>query len=214
MTKMSPFRQSYQDPTANCFTYDTKYGSSVSVSELSVRFNITTLSHSLDSGKVYIVAHYPGLLIRNLNNYLMKVKDWKELKQQNKANYITISISGVTLMRFRETANDACDPKLIDDDAKWKKIVVNLIGCSPPYWYNNSKDHDGMKQTCNSRKELGDIKAFWPLHGNILNTNKVFDQYTKPCNNFQQLIFNAVLGHHYNGPDLLKIKIRLQNNFY
>ena len=214
MTKMSPFRQSYQDPTANCFTYDTKYGSSVSVSELSVRFNITTLSHSLDSGKVYIVAHYPGLLIRNLNNYLMKVKDWKELKQQNKANYITISISGVTLMRFRETANDACDPKLIDDDAKWKKIVVNLIGCSPPYWYNNSKDHDGMKQTCNSRKELGDIKAFWPLHGNILDTNKVFDQYTKPCNNFQQLIFNAVMGHDYSGSDLLKIKIRLQNNFY
>ena len=71
-----------------------------------------------------------------------------------------------------------------------------------------------MKQTCNSRKDLGDIKAFWPLHGNILNTNKVFDQYTKPCNNFQQLIFNAVLGHHYNGPDLLKIMIRLQNNFY
>ena len=207
MTKMSPFRQSYQDPTANCFTYDTKYGSSVSVSELSVRFNITTLSHSLDSGKVYIVAHYPGLLIRNLNNYLMKVKDWKELKPGNRNNYIRIAISGVTLMRFRETANETCDPNLIDDDAKWKLHVAKEIGCTPPYWNNNGTGLEEDEHICNSKAALGGMKAYWPMYGSILDTNKIFEKYPRPCNNFQQLIFNTVERQYNTKPKHLKIKI-------
>ena len=46
----------------------------------------------------------------------------------------TMMLSGVTLMRFRDTAVDVCDPKNIDDDAEWKRHVIEKIGCIPPYW--------------------------------------------------------------------------------
>lgn len=57
----SPFRPSYQDPNTNCVTYDTKYSSSVSLRSVTARFNITKFKHLfIDSGKVRILAHYPG----------------------------------------------------------------------------------------------------------------------------------------------------------
>ena len=70
---------------------------------------------------------------------------------QNDNNRMDISFSGVTLMRFRETANDACDPKLIDDDDEWKKRVIEKIGCIPPYWNNNIDDNEESKMICNSK---------------------------------------------------------------
>ena len=213
-TTQSPFHLSYQDPTTNCFTYDTKYSRSVSLSQLHVQFNITTLKRLLRKAKLYILVHYPGLLIRNMKTYLMKMKDWKELKPKNRNNYIRIAISGVTLMRFRETANDICDPNLIDDDAKWKQHVAKEIGCTPPYWNNNGKGLKEDEDICNSKEALGGMKAYWPMYGSILDTNKIFEKYTKPCNNFQQLIFNTVERQYNTQPDHLKIKIRLQNEMY
>ena len=37
----SPLHPSYQDPTINCFTYDTQYSKSVSLRQISIKFNIT-----------------------------------------------------------------------------------------------------------------------------------------------------------------------------
>ena len=213
-TTESPFHPSYQDPTTNCFTYDTKYSRSVSLSTLHVQFNITTLKRLLRKAKLYILVHYPGLLIRNMKTYLMKVKDWKELNPRNRNNYIRIAISGVTLMRFRETANETCDPNLIDDDAKWKLHVAKEIGCTPPYWNNNGTGLEEDEHICNSKAALGGMKAYWPMYGSILDTNKIFEKYPRPCNNFQQLIFNTVERQYNTKPKHLKIKIRLQNEMY
>ena len=144
----------------------------------------------------------------------MRVKHWEHLKPENRNNFISIYLSGVTLMRFRETAMDACDPKLIDDDTVWKQRVADEIGCIPPYWNNKTKDHNELKQTCKSEKELEVVEGYWPLHDSILDTNKIFKNYTKPCNSYQQFIFNKVENDYSKQPDILKIKISLQNEFY
>ena len=143
----------------------------------------------------------------------MKIKHFNELGPENGNNRMDISFSGVTLMRFRETAADACDPELINDDHEWKKRVIGEIGCIPPYWNNNTDDNQQPKRVCNSKPELELIKEYWRKGNNKL-AKKVFRKYTKPCTSFVQLIINSIVRHDYSAPDILEIKIRLQDDFY
>ena len=66
-----------------------------------------------------------------------------------------------------------------------------MSNIDPLYKVNKGEDHDELINTCNSTKQLDAMKAYWPLYGSILDTNKIFKKYLKPCNNFHQLIFNT-----------------------
>ena len=218
----SPLHQSYRDPTSNCFTYDTIYDPSLSLNSIKIKFNITKFQNLFEnSGKIYIQAHYPGILIRNMKMFLMKVSHWENLKPENGNNQILIQLPGVTVMRFRETADEACDPNLLDDDAKWKKEVVKTIGCIPPYWNNNTENnfpnnniiqnHDIPERICNSQEKLNLVKSYWPVDGGIL-ANPLFNSYMKPC--IKMTIFNTIYKDMEDDPELLKIKIRIQEELY
>ena len=140
-TQKYPLYASSQDPTVTCFTYNTKYNNFVSLPQIEVKLNITKFQHLFGgSGDLYILAHYPGQLIRNIRRYVMKIrrKYWNQIKSKNNNNYVMISISGLTVMRFRENDVDPCDPTLIDDDAGWKKHATKAVGCIPPYWKNKT----------------------------------------------------------------------------
>ena len=113
-----PLDYSYQDPTTNCVTYNTAYSNTVSLQTLKIKFNSTQFQRLFDhAGKLYVLAHYPGLMIREMKIYFMKIKDWHLLKPLNGNNDIRIQLLGVTSMRFRENAIEPCDPKLVDDDS-------------------------------------------------------------------------------------------------
>ena len=212
-TMPSYFRPSYQDPTTNCFTYDTIYSSNVTLTSFYVKFNITKLKNLFaDSGFIYIHVHYPGQMIRHMLRYLTRIRRFSELKRKNFNNQVTVSFSGITLMRFRETANDACDPKLIDDDSEWQKRAIRKIGCIPPYWNNNTDDCQEDETICDSKKELVFAKKFWRKWNGKL-AKKIFDNYTKPCNTFTHLS-NSILWHDHRASDILKINIRIQDDFY
>ena len=209
----SPLWRSYQDPLVNCFTYDTEYNSSVSLRQIEVKFNITKFQKLYrNSGRLYILAHYPGQLIRNIKNYIMKIKNWNELKSENHNNEIRITFSGLTVMRLRENAVDPCDPNMIDDDAEWKKHAIKAIGCIPPYWNNDSNHYLKPEKICNSKTDLDSIKAYWPRESSV-TARLVFQNYTKPCNSFEQLVFNSDV-NQYNDPDILKVYIKLRNDKY
>ena len=221
-TMGSPLRQGYHDPTTNCFTYDTPYNRSISLNTLKIKFNITKFQHLFEnSGKIYIQAHHPGLLIRNMKMFLMKVSHWENLKPENGNNQILIQLPGITVMRFRETADEACDPNLIDDDTKWKQEVVQKIGCIPPYWNNNTENHlptNNISQNyhtdamiCNSQEKLNLLKSYWPVDGGIL-ANPLFNSYMKPC--IKMTIFNTIYKDMEDDPEFLKIKIRIQEELY
>ena len=204
--------QRYQDPRTNCFTYNTEYSQSVSLNSMKIKFNITKFQHLLDhAGKIYILAHYPGVLIRDMKMFLMKVSHWENLKPENSNNQIQIELTGVTLMRFRATAAEKCDPELVDDDAKWKQRVIQTVGCVPPYWNNINVSHRDGKGICNTKKELSIMKSYWPIDGGHL-VNPIFDTYTRPCN--KMILFNTILKDYEDDPELLKIKIRMKEEFY
>ena len=135
---------------------------------------------------------------------------WNELRSENNNNYIEINFSGLTVMRLREDAVNPCDPTLLDDDAEWKKHATKTVGCIPPYQNNNS-NHESEK-ICSSKIELDSIKAYWPKEDSV-PAKHIFENYTKPCNSFEQLIFNSDVSY-FNVPDVLKIKIKLRNDKY
>lgn len=131
---------SYQDPTTNCFTYNTQFDNTVSLHALKIKFNTTKFQRLFDqAGKLYVLAHYPGIMIRDMRTFLMKIRNWHNLKPENGNNEMKIQFIGITLMRFRENAVEPCDPKLIDDDSAWRQYVDKQIGCVPPYWNNITK---------------------------------------------------------------------------
>ena len=209
----SPLQPSYRDPTLNCFTYNTEYSKSVSLREISIKFNITKFQNMFPlDGKLYIIAHYPGQLMRNIRKYMKKLNHWNELKSDNNNNHIVFSFSGLTVMRLRENAVNPCDPSLIDDDAEWKKHVIKTIGCIPPYWNNNSKHYLEPEKICSSKNELESIKAYWPKEDSVPAMH-IFQNYTRPCNSFEQLIFNTDVSH-YSESDILKVHIKLRNDKY
>ena len=210
-----PFHDSYQDPTTNCFTYNTEYNKSVSLRALSMRFNITKFQNFFgQSGRMYIKAHHPSLMIRDVKTFLTKISHWSSLKPENSNNEIRFVFQGVTLMRFRENAIDPCDPHLIDDDSEWRAHVEKKIGCIPTYWNNTTKNHTMhiSLDACRSQKTLSKVKEYWPIHGGI-KANDVFNHYTKPCN--KMILFNNVEKvAKANAHNLLKIKMRIQEEFY
>jgi hypothetical protein len=213
--KNFPFVSSYQDPTTNCVTYHTKYDPIISINALKVKFNITKFLDIFDDeGKMYVQAHYPGQMIRDVRTFLFKVSNWKFLSPKHNNNQILVQFPGVTLMRFRETAVETCDPGVDDDDSEWKEYVIKKIGCTPSYWNKNNQQllgHDEGK-ICTSTKDLNSFKSYWPIDGGKY-VNEVFKNYTKPCN--KMVIFNNINQMAYEKiPDVLKIKIRICEDFY
>ena len=207
-----PLSRSYQDPTTNCFTYETEHNSTVSLSSILFKFDIKKLEGLVgESAKLYIHAHYPGQLIRNTKTYLMSITVSDQMKLKLRLNQYMIRISGVTLMRFRETANDACDPTVTDDDAEWKKRVVKKVGCSPPYWNNNTVSYPQHEKICSSKEELALIEKYGPRNGKFL-AHEIFKTYPKPCN--KMIINNSILNNYYEKQKTLMIKISLQDEFY
>ena len=207
-----PLSRSYQDPTTNCFEYETEHNSSVSLSSILIELDIKKLEDLIgESAKLYIHAHYPGQLIRNTKTYLMNILVSDQMKLRRRLNKYMIRISGVTLMRFRDTANDACDPTVTDDDAEWKKRVVKKVGCSPPFWNNNSVNYPEHDKICSSKEELALIRKYGPRSGKFL-AHEFFKTYPKPCN--KMIINNSILNNYYEKQKTLMIKITLQDEFY
>ena len=59
---------------------------------------------------------------------------------------------------------------------------------------------------------LDRVKDFWPMAGGI-KANEVFKNYTKPCH--KMIVFNNMNHRVYeSAEDILKIKIRMREEFY
>ena len=206
---------SYQDPTTNCFTYNTQFDNTVSLHALKIKFNTTKFQRLFDqAGKLYVLAHYPGIMIRDMRTFLMKIRNWHNLKPANGNNQMKIQFIGITLMRFRENAVDPCDPTLIDDDSAWREYVDKQIGCIPPYWNNITTGRSNQKSlnSCTSQNMLSKLKEFWPIFGEIRAT-EAFKHYKKPCN--KMIIYHNVHNMGYEKfDDILKIKLEIREDFY
>ena len=80
------------------------------------------------------------------------------------------------------------------------------------YTDNNSIHYRESEKICNSKTELDSIKAYWPREDSV-PAKHIFENYTKPCNSFEQLILNSDVSY-FSVPDVLKIKIKLHYDKY
>ena len=214
-TQKSPLIASYQDPTTNCFTYNTRYDTNLTLNAVKVKLNVTKFVQTFDDGgKIYIQAHYPGQMIRDMRTFLFKISDWENINPNKGNNQVLIQFSGVTLMRFRPNGVDACDSQLENDDDEWMEYVKKKLRCTPSYWNKQSEDHHSHDQikTCSLKEDVRRFKSYWPMDGGRYSTG-VFKKYLRPCN--KMAIFTNIMQTPYDTKkDVLKIKFRVQENFY
>ena len=205
----------YHDPTTNCFEYSTPYDPNINLNAIKIKFNITRfLNVFTNEARLYVQAQYPGQLIRDVKTYLFKVADWDVLGPEHKNNQILVQFPGITLLRFRQNAKEACDPNLLNDDEAWKNNVIANIGCIPIYWNKTNKAYCNSNKInyCNSSEDYKKFKSYWPMFGGR-NANKPFRNYLKPCN--KMLLFNNINRLAYNDHnDTLKIKFRIRGSLY
>ena len=127
-----PLLSRYRDPSTNCFVYDTFNDPDINLYTLKMYFNITSLASIFsEEAKMYFHVHYPGQMVRNMKNYIVKVKDWHRFGSEQMNNEIFVQFPELTLYRFRDNALEACDQKLFDDDSKWMQNVIQVVGCIP-----------------------------------------------------------------------------------
>ena len=88
-----PLLSRYRDPSTNCFVYDTFNDPDINLYTLKMYFNITSLASIFsEEAKMYFHVHYPGQMVRNMKNYIVKVKDWHRFGSEQMNNEIFVQI--------------------------------------------------------------------------------------------------------------------------
>ena len=130
-----PFKLSYQDPNQICVTRqrNNKIGSTLNYETLkmdaNLLYNITADLH------IYI--HKLNELTKVLHKPIMSfsLNDFKELIQNPSLNnHYHFNINHIEMIQNRPDGNPPCNKSLIDDDSQFRHVVVQEIGCIPPYW--------------------------------------------------------------------------------
>ena len=170
-----PFYTSHIDPTTICFTRKSTYVRTLIRKSDAVLFSLEKMKEWNRYLYFNVYAHHPGQLTRVFDKPIFStVQD--VINKEN--NHLIFSISQVSVLRKRPNANFPCDPKLQDDERKFKEVVMERIGCTPNYW-DMILDISSLPDKCTRPSQLmsvyDDIKSFKQL----LNT------YKPPCNDMR-----------------------------
>ena len=76
---------------------------------------------------------------------------------------------------------------------------------------NISQNYHTDAMICNSQVKQDMLKSCWPVDGGIL-ANPLFNSSMKPC--IKMAIFNTIYKDMEDDPELLKMKIRIQEELY
>ena len=163
---------SYQDPLKLCFTRKTIFEKDIIRREdlLWMQRAKSLLSILGPRAKIILYIHPQGQLIRNFDR---PVHDFGIYYFTPSDNYMVINIVQVSVLRKRPDGEFPCNPDLNDDDEEFRNLVMQKVGCIPPYW--NRLSQSLTISLCNSSAQLQKI------YQEIKNFKQVMDQYTPPC---------------------------------
>ena len=166
-----PFYVGYQAPNEICFTRN-----SSDDLDLIRQYDLLYLDRKLLmpgnnlNVEIRIIFHYPGGLIRNLDNPSFK----STFDAYQKDKVLELKLSRVIKTKSRPDSNIPCNPNIVNDDETFQQEVIERVGCVPVYWgylLPILKTH-GL---CDSPAELKNSSEL------INNIEKVLDTYDPPC---------------------------------
>ena len=114
--------------------------------------NMTKLNNDL---VLEIFIHYPRHQVRSLKANIAAISLNTKTKSQPN---LVVRMSGIRVTRRRPDANTPWNPNTDNQDAFFRKSVINEIGCIPPYWTSLVGKSDYNVSVCGNSTELR--KAF------------------------------------------------------
>ena len=161
--KKPPFYISYRTPKMVCLTRQSRDGL-----DLIRARDILYLGDSILDGStvVEIFIHYPGQLMRNLDNpsfatFLTDIR--------SETNSLDIKLFQSTILRKRPTKSKPCLKHIDDYDLYLQETVISKLGCIPPFWMYSFKDkylnvpfsvQKSQLEECTSLAKLQEINKY------------------------------------------------------
>ena len=165
-----PFFLNYKDPDTICFTRKNEDKLKLLRTNDMIWMDMKYFKHAKVLLHVYL--HHTGQLTRSLGNphlkiYASELHDWN--------SKITLKINHVSILRKRENSKIPCDKNLANDDEKFRKELIKMVGCVPIYWTPLDTD-DNHTKICRTSEEMSKIYHY------LTNKEKIWSLYDQPCN--------------------------------
>ena len=169
---------SHQDPDQICFSRQTESTDDSDLlrktDEVWIDLNpiIDSTTANKYNGYFRTYMHYPGQLIRNLDKpaYEITIEEFIGVTKLK----VSVTVSFVSVLRKRPSANKKCNASLTDDDTEFRLKIVQRIGCIPIYWIGIVEDEDDLKP-CKS------VDNHQNIYSLIKNSSLVMNSYNQPC---------------------------------
>ena len=166
-----PFKVGYHTPEMICFTRD----SNESIGSIRLNdhmfLNIPVLNHTLyEETEMEIFVHYPGQLIRSLNNPILSLS----FGEYQLGKMLEIKLSQGTVLRKRADSNEMCNDKIDLHDEFLMKEISKKFKCVPPYW-TGVVVKDLILSQCTSPSILREVYTY------IKDTKRMVTLHDPPC---------------------------------
>ena len=184
----------YQDPNQICVTRNRIY-----TKRLILNYELLKLDADLlynITADLHIYIHKPGSLTRILHKPTtsFSLYDFKEMVQNSppklQNNHYHFNINYVEVIQNRPDGITPCNETLHDDDAQYRQVVTNKVGCIPAYWkrffrFSSTKLSIQSLPDCVHQEQLYEISKFYLPDLNVENATKL---YLEPCRKMKTVI--------------------------
>ena len=182
-----PLTKSLQFPRMQCYSSYFENGTESNEFE-SLADTIWIYVEELLELKINLIVyvHRGGQLMRHLlttNSPATSVYENYELSEifldKFQDGLVTFSIGNVVILRKREDGIQKCNASLLDEDKKWRELVVEMTGCIPFYWDSFFATYSNDKIVTNCTKIQLSLFAEHETNRQLFkNTTKL---YVNPC---------------------------------
>ena len=159
-----PFFVGYQSPGMICHTrWSNDSFNLIRMHDTLVLNNTIMKSKIYENTTMSIVIHYPGQLIRSLENpgFTSSFLEYRNEKQ------LVIKLSQGTVLKKRPNSKDGCNMEIQDHDVYLELTLAKRINCIPPYW-NQGLQKKLELDECNSQAALAEAYSYINDYKNII----------------------------------------------
>ena len=185
-----PLELSYQDPNQICVSRKRKSEPKSMMNYESVKMDAKLLYNITADLHIYI--HKLNELTKVLHQPIMSfsLNDFKQVaKNPALDNHYHFNINHIEIIRNRPDGDPPCNNSLLDNDSQFRHVVVNEVGCIPPYWKRfflfSSQLQVQSFPDCAHQEQFRWINQMFLPDFNVENATKL---YLKSCNEMNYVI--------------------------
>ena len=184
---------SHQDPFRICYTRKYPYERNLVLDHDNLLLNPRKLAALDIQTQLEVYVHQEGQLLRHLSQPAFSLHNWDliplldayEGGRYGGFSYeIKFRVTGVEVLRKRSNGATPCNLSLIDEDAKWRNIIIDTLGCVPVFWkrfVSNSSVHQILPDCNKVQYKKLYLEYLTTDEGYNYNFENAASRYINPC---------------------------------